>query len=181
MWLVVTLLDSATLKHPRVSFREVVNPLKLVANVCFRVHCTFLWGGVYLYKIFKSISDPPRFNRKWQISQSWILWYLKVGITGLGGGGTLPMDFQHSGWLWFWIFYPSEYGSGNVVAKWMRGATQGLLKGRENHHGSEGTWLAICRRVFFLDLYFMISFQVTKEMEILLYSPDSKANVRKIK
>lgn len=33
----------------------------------------------------------------------------------------------------------------------------------------------------FLDLCFMMNFQVTKEIEILLYSPDSKANVKKIK
>lgn len=94
------------------------------------------------------------------------------------------MDFQHlasSDARADGIVSPSACGSENVVARWMGGTTQGLLKGKENHHGREGTFLEICRPIFFLDLCFMINFQVTKEMEILLDSPDSKANVKEIK
>ena len=63
----------------------------------------------------------------------------------------------------------------------MGGASQGLQKGKENHHGREGTLLEICRPIVFLDLCFMLNLQVIKEMGILLDSPESKANAKKIK
>ena len=45
MGLVATILGGAALEHSWVSFREVVNPLKMVTNVCFCVHCIFFMRG----------------------------------------------------------------------------------------------------------------------------------------
>lgn len=147
MRLVATLLDSTTLKHPRVSVREIVNPLKLVAKVCFRVHCTFLWGGVYLYKIFKSISDPPRFNRKWQISQSWILWYLKVGITELGGvlcpWASIILAGSDSG-----LFIPVNMGQEMWLPNGWGGLPRACQKARKTIMGMRGHYLRFADQCF---------------------------------
>lgn len=49
MWFVAAILDGATLDGSGVNFREVVNPLKLVANVCFCAHCAFLNEGLHSF------------------------------------------------------------------------------------------------------------------------------------
>lgn len=101
MWLMAT-MDGATLAYLWVSFREFVSPLKWVANVCVYAQyaffnervCSFIWFS-------EALLIPQGFTEKCQISQSWIPWYLNVGIAVLGGV-PLPMDLQHSGGLWFW-------------------------------------------------------------------------------
>lgn len=89
MWLVAATLDGATQERSGVNAREDVNPLKLVANVCFCAHCAFLNEGLHSFiGFFKALVIPKEFVEKCQNSQSWILWYLKVGIAVLGGRPT---------------------------------------------------------------------------------------------
>lgn len=48
MWFVAAILNGATLDGSGINFREIVNPLKLVANVFFCAHCVcFFIEGIH--------------------------------------------------------------------------------------------------------------------------------------
>ena len=51
--LVPIILDDAALEHLWISFREVLNPLKLVAHVCFCIHCVFFMRGCVALSYFQ--------------------------------------------------------------------------------------------------------------------------------
>lgn len=71
MWLVAAILDGATQECSGVNSREVVNPLKLVASVCFRAHCAFLNEGLHSFiRFFKALVIPKEFVEKCKNSQS---------------------------------------------------------------------------------------------------------------
>lgn len=66
------ILDGATIDGSGVNLREVLNPLKLVANVCFCAHGAFFSEGLHSFIMFffKALVIPKEFVEKCQNVQS---------------------------------------------------------------------------------------------------------------